>query len=110
MQENNKNQENKNTNICIISDAYKKANLCGNLGSVGHWSCKKIIIWKEKHPCFHTEIIKAFAKVYYLSEKLTLSQKAEVTSEGAISDNVLYYQQLSITRYQVTFYTKMYFE
>ena len=27
-----------------------------------------------------------------------------VTSEGAVSHNVLYYQQLSITRYQVSFY------
>ena len=26
------------------------------------------------------------------------------TSEGAVSHNVLYYQQLSITRYQVRFY------
>ena len=27
-----------------------------------------------------------------------------VTSEGAVSHNVLYYQQLSIARYQVIFY------
>ena len=33
---------------------------------------------------------------YYLSEKLLLSQKLYVTSEGAVSHNVLYYQQLSI--------------
>ena len=32
------------------------------------------------------------------------------TSEGAISHNVLYYQPLPITRYQVRFYAKNYFE
>ena len=32
------------------------------------------------------------------------------TSEGAVSHNVLYYQQLSITRYQVFFYANNYFE
>ena len=33
-----------------------------------------------------------------------------VTSEGAVSHNVLYYQQLHITRYQVSFYANNYFE
>ena len=33
-----------------------------------------------------------------------------VTSEGAVSHNVLYYQQLSIARYQVSFYANNYFE
>ena len=32
------------------------------------------------------------------------------TSEGAISHNVLYYQPLLITRYQVKFYANNYFE
>ena len=32
------------------------------------------------------------------------------TSEEAVSHNVLYYQQLSITRNQVSFYAKNYFE
>ena len=32
------------------------------------------------------------------------------TSEGAISHNVLYYQQLSIACYQVSFYGNNYFE
>ena len=31
-----------------------------------------------------------------------------VTSEGAVSHNVLYYQQLSIARYQVSFYANNY--
>ena len=35
---------------------------------------------------------------YYLSEKLPLSQKLYVTSEGAVSRNVLYCQQLSIVQ------------
>ena len=33
-----------------------------------------------------------------------------VTSEGAISHNVLYHQPLPITRYQVRFYADNYFE
>ena len=32
-----------------------------------------------------------------------------ITLEGAISHNVLYYQQLSITRYKVRFYANNYF-
>ena len=36
--------------------------------------------------------------------------KNYVTSEGAVSHNVLYYQQLSIARYQVSFYANNYFE
>ena len=32
------------------------------------------------------------------------------TSEGAIYHNVLYYQQLPITRYQVKFYANNFFE
>ena len=37
--------------------------------------------------------------------KLPLSLKNFVTSEGAISHNVLYYQQLSDARYEVSSYT-----
>ena len=36
--------------------------------------------------------------------------KNYVTSEGAVSHNVLYYQQLSIARYHVSFYANSYFE
>ena len=35
--------------------------------------------------------------------------KNYTTSEGAVSHNVLYYQQLSIARYQVSFYANNYF-
>ena len=45
----------------------------------------------------------------YLSDKY-LFLKNFVTSEGAILHNVLYYQQLSIARSQVSFYVKNYFE
>ena len=34
----------------------------------------------------------------------------DVTSEGAVSHNVSYYQPLPITRYQVRFYANDYFE
>ena len=33
-----------------------------------------------------------------------------ITSEGAVSHNVLYSEQLSIARYQVSFYASNYFE
>ena len=36
--------------------------------------------------------------------------KNYVTSEGTVSNNVLYYQQLSIARYQVSFYANSYVE
>ena len=36
--------------------------------------------------------------------------KNDVTSEGAIPYNVLYYQQLSIARYQASFYANDYYE
>ena len=46
--------------------------------------------------------------VYWVRNYLFL--KNYVTSEGAVSHNVLYYQQLSIARYQVSFYANNYFE
>ena len=33
-----------------------------------------------------------------------------VTSEGAVSHNVSYYQQLSIARFQISFYANNYFD
>ena len=36
--------------------------------------------------------------------------KNYITSEGAVSHNVLYYQQLSVAPYQVSFYSNIYFE
>ena len=44
----------------------------------------------------------------YLSENLF--RKKYITSEGAVSHNVLDYQQLSIARYQVSCYANNYFE
>ena len=57
--------------------------------------------------CFQMQFkIKGFSRVFhYLSEKFTLL-KNYVTSEGAVSHNVLYYQQLSIAHSQVSFYAK----
>ena len=62
---------------------------------------------EEKHHC-RTNCVLSDAWIrdlqikYYISEKLLLSQKVYVTSKEAVSHNVLYYQQLSIARYQVT--------
>ena len=38
-----------------------------------------------------------------MSKKLLLSRKLPYFTEGAVSHNALYYQQLSIARYQVSF-------
>ena len=71
---------------------------------------------KEKTPlmhylaCFQMHNKKALAEVcYYLSENLPLSQKL-CYFKGSSSHNALYYQQLSIARYQVSFYANNYFE
>ena len=42
--------------------------------------------------------------------KITSFSKIYVTSEGAVSNNVLYHQPLPITRHQERFYANNYFE
>ena len=59
--------------------------------------------------CFQMHTKAPAAEVeYYLSEKLPLSQT--VISEGAVSHNVLFYQQLSIAHYQISLYANNNFE
>ena len=48
-------------------------------------------------------------KFKYFIQKLLRSRKLN-TSEGAISHKILYYQQLSINRWQVSIYANNYFE
>ena len=72
---------------------------------------------KEKTPLSHEVVC------FQMLDFETSNSKSEVsksnswkitsfskTSEGAVSHNVLYYQQLPITRYQVRFYANNYFE
>ena len=54
-------------------------------------------------------IIKGFSWSLF-SWVSNLSLKNYVTSEEAVSHNVLYYEQLSIAHYQVSFYANSYFE
>ena len=49
-------------------------------------------------------------RLHQLKFCFILFLKNYVTSEGALSNNVLYYQQLSIARYQESFYVNNYFE
>ena len=42
--------------------------------------------------------------------KITSFSKNYITSEGAVSHKVLYYEPLPITSYQVRFYANNYFE
>ena len=59
--------------------------------------------------CFQM-LIKASGLKSFIFEWEITSFSKTVTSEGAVSHNVLYYQQLSIARYQVSFYANNYFE
>ena len=74
---------------------------------------------RKKHPC-HTKLC-AFRcligrpqiLVWGLEIKLVenyIFLENYTALEGAVSHNVLYYQQLPITRYQVRFYAYNYFE
>ena len=47
---------------------------------------------------------------YYLSDSLPFSQNYVTSSEGAVSHNFVYNQQLSIACYQVSFNANSYFE
>ena len=55
---------------------------------------------KEKTPLLDEFV--CFQKSFIILLRNYLFQKNYVTSEGAISHNVLYYQQLSNARYQVS--------
>ena len=68
---------------------------------------------EKKHPC-HTKLC-AFRWLISRPQILNLRSRNQirenyVTSEGAVSHNVLYYQPLPVTRYQVKFYANHYFE
>ena len=60
---------------------------------------------EEKTPLSHEVVVLEikFVENYFFLENY-------FTSEGAVSHNVLCYQQLSITRYQVRYYANNYFE
>ena len=60
---------------------------------------------EKKTPC-HTKL---YAFRCLISENDSFL-KNYATSEGAVSHNVLYYQPLPFTRYQVMFYANKYFE
>ena len=91
---------------------------CENLSSIGHRSCE--IVMKGKTPLSH-EVV-CFRMLDFVTttsnSEVSKSNSLEnyfflenyVTSEGAVSHNTLYYQQLPITRYQVRFYAYTYFE
>ena len=90
-----------------------------------NWSSKlpgnKLIKTPLSHEavCFHmldfttsnsnSEVSNSNSKIF---EQNFVFLKNYVTSEGAVSHNVLYYQQLSISvaRYRVSFYANNYFE
>ena len=78
------------------------------------------MIMKEKTPLSHevvcfqmldSETSKSSSEVSKSnSSKNVFFLENYVTSEGAVSHSILYYQQLHITRYQVRFYASNYFE
>jgi hypothetical protein len=78
------------------------------MSSIGRWNLRDINK-KKKYLDFETsnstsEVSKSnLWKNYFFL-------KNYITSEGAVSNNVLYYQPLPITRYQEMFYAIKYFE
>ena len=89
------------------------------IASIGQWICKKIM--KEKTLLLHfifvwLQNIRLHNKNalglsnFIMSEKLQKPLFKKLTSEGAVSPNVVYYQQLYIARYYVRFYAKYSFE
>ena len=75
---------------------------------------------KEKHPChsklcaFRCLISRSKSEVSKSNSNILVENyfflENFVTSEGAVSHNVLYYQPLPITHYQVRFYANNSFE
>ena len=65
---------------------------------------------EERHPC-HTKLCACRCLILenQIRGKLLLSRKLHYF-RGVVSHNVLFYQQLPITRYQVRFYAYNYFE
>ena len=51
----------------------------------------------------------AFLKSFIIWVRIYLFLKNNLTSEGAVYHNVLFYQQLSIAHYQVSFYNNQLF-
>ena len=72
--------------------------------------------WKKKRPfctilcAFRCLKNASFLKTFNIWVRNHLFLKNFVTSEGAVFHNVLYYQQLSIPHYQVSFYANNRFE
>ena len=98
-----------------VSHHMHKINTCENLGSIGHRKLQDINEGK-KHP-FYTNLCafrclnkRSGRKYFNIWVRNYLFLKIYVTSEGAVSQNVFYYQQLSIACYQVRFYAYYYFE
>ena len=80
-----------------LLDKWKKKNIFVTRSCVlsdGWFRDLKFLIWGLE--------IKFVANYFFLENY--------ATSEGAVSHNVLYYQPLPITRYQVRFYANNYFE
>ena len=97
---------------------YLKQQTCENLSSIGRRNCE--ITMKEKTLLTHKVVcfqMLDFETSFYILRsrnqirmQITYFLENYVTSEGAVSHNVLYYQSLSITHYQVRFYANNYFE
>ena len=83
---------------------YIKQQTYENLSSIGRRSCE--IMKKEKTLLSH-EVLRFQNQI---RGKLLLLFLNYVTSEGAVSHNVSYYQLLPLTRYQERLYANNYFE
>ena len=88
------------------------------MSAIGRQSCE--ITMKEKHTLVTRSCVLKVLDFETSSSKLEVSKSNPwendfflqnyVTSEGAVSHSVLYYQPLPITLYQVSFYANNCFE
>ena len=78
------------------------------MSSIGRWKLQDINT-RKKYLDFETSNSKSEVSKSNLWKNYFFL-KNYITSEGAVSNNVLYYQPLPITRYQETFYAIKYFE
>ena len=98
----------------------KITNLCENLNSIGRRGC--YMIMEEKTPLSHKVVCfqmldfgtsKSNSEVSKSNSNILVESyfflKNYFTSERAVSHNVLYYQQLSIACYRLSFYAKKIF-
>ena len=87
-------------------NVYQKQQTCESLSSIGRRRCVLSDAWFRDLKILILMSRNLFQNIIWVRNCFFLKNYA--TSEGAVSHNLLYFQQLSITRYQVSCYAKNY--